>query len=330
MLLSVVVPVYNEAETLPQMLRRLHAVLEPLAADYEILLVDDGSRDHTREILEQAAREDHRVKFIGFCRNFGHQIALTAGLDFASGEAVIIMDADLQDPPELIAEMLRLYDEGYDVVSPQRIARDGEGFFKRKTASLFYHIMRSSVDSRLPREVGDFRLFSRAALTALGSLREEHRFLRGMVAWLGLRETFLPFHRSKRSAGVTKYTLGKMVGLAWTAMTSFSAFPLRLCFYLGLIMNVAGMVLLFYILWGVYVGRTVQGWASLGVIQVIFSGVILLAVGVLGDYVARVYEQGKARPLYIIERAMNVDLPARGVPRAVFLPPRNNSAEGPV
>jgi dolichol-phosphate mannosyltransferase len=319
-LITVVIPVFNEENTLPALLERLTAALV-LLGEFEILFVDDGSTDQSGAILAQAAQRDRRIKFLQFSRNFGHQIALTAGLDFASGDAIIVMDADLQDPPELLSEMLRLYHEGYDVVSPQRISREGESYFKQKTASLFYWLMRNAVDHRLPREVGDFRLFSRRALVALGSLREQHRFMRGMVAWMGLPEAFVPYQRAGRHSGVTKYPIGKMLRLAWTAITSFSGFPLQLCFYLGIVTNMLGIGMLVYVIVRYFQHQTVQGWASLAVIQVIFSGVVLLAVGVLGEYVARIYEESKARPLYVVKQAGNLH-PTTIAARAVILPPR--------
>src|SRR5579862_296064 len=198
-LISVVIPVFNEAEVLPQLLARLRSALECTGHDFEIIFVDDGSNDDSADLITAVGRSDHRIKLLSFCRNFGHQAAITAGLDFASGDAVIMMDADLQDPPELIPEMLALYREGYDVVSAQRVSREGDTWFKRFTAEAFYWIMRKMVDKRLQRQVGDFRLVSRAAMLAIRSFREQHRFMRGMIAWLGLKEAVLPFQRKPRA-----------------------------------------------------------------------------------------------------------------------------------
>ena len=240
MLLSLVIPVYNEEEALPSLFAALRSTLEAIDCELEILFIDDGSRDETRAILAAAAEFDPRVKVLGFSRNFGHQAAITAGLDFAAGDAVVVMDSDLQDPPELLAEMVALYRQGYDVVSAQRVGREGESVFKRGTAALFYALMRRAVDERLQSQVGDFRLFSRAAVTAIRGLREQHRFMRGMVAWLGLREAVIPFRRPPRVAGTTKYPAWKMARFAWTAISSFSALPLKLSLVGGLLMTALG------------------------------------------------------------------------------------------
>ena len=233
MKLSLVIPVFNEEAVLPLTLRQLRTVLSGMDCDYEIIFINDGSRDASLEILLREAAADIRIKAVSFSRNFGHQAAVTAGLDFATGDAVVVMDADLQDPPELLPKMVALYREGYDVVSPQRTARDGETWFKKRTAAFFYRIMQSLADARMPAQVGDFRLLSRDAVRALRQFREQHRFMRGMIAWLGLREAFLPFERQPRAAGETKYPVWKMLRFSWTAITSFSAMPLRLTMTVG-------------------------------------------------------------------------------------------------
>src|SRR5579863_3250840 len=209
--LSLVIPVYNEEAVLPITFKRLREVLSSMDCTYEIIFVNDGSRDGTLEILSKECARDSRIKVVSLSRNFGHQAAVTAGLDFAGGDAVVVMDADLQDPPELLPQMVALFQEGYDVVSPQRVAREGETWFKRQTAALFYALMRRLADANMPAQVGDFRLLSQGAVRALRQLREQHRFMRGMVAWLGLREALLPFERQKRAAGETKYPLWKML-----------------------------------------------------------------------------------------------------------------------
>src|SRR5439155_2816004 len=206
MLVLVVIPVYNECEVLPALLSALRRALANVY-DYEIIFVDDGSTDGTSDVLRHSVNEDQRLKAIFFSRNFGHQAAITAGLDFASGDAIAVMDADLQDPPELLPQMVALLDDGYDVVSAQRLSREGDGVFKRYTAKAFYWILRKLVNERIRDEVGDFRLFNRRALTAIRAFREQHRFMRGIVAWLGLREVILPYHRNPRVAGKTKYSL---------------------------------------------------------------------------------------------------------------------------
>ncbi len=320
MLLSLVIPVYNEEEALPSLFAALRSTLEAIDCELEILFIDDGSRDKTRAILAAAAEFDPRVKVLGFSRNFGHQAAITAGLDFAAGDAVVVMDSDLQDPPELLAEMVALYRQGYDVVSAQRVGRDGESVFKRGTAALFYALMRRAVDERLQSQVGDFRLFSRAAVTAIRGLREQHRFMRGMVAWLGLREAVIPFRRPPRVAGATKYPAWKMARFAWTAISSFSALPLKLSLVGGLLMTALGLA---YSVWVIYesivLKTTVRGWSSLVCIQLLFSGAMLTALGLVGDYVARIYEEVKGRPLYVVSEAINLAPDVRPPERALRL-----------
>jgi len=317
MKLSLVVPVFNEEEVLPVLLDALRPVLAGLGCDSEIVFVDDGSRDNTRRLLLAAAEADPRIKVLGFSRNFGHQAAITAGLDFASGDAVVVMDADLQDPPELLSEMVALFEQGFDVVSAQRIGRDGEGPFKRWTAALFYRLMRRAVDERLRHQVGDFRLFSRRAVQALRGFREQHRFMRGLVAWLGLKEAILPFHRPPRAAGTTKYPAWKMARFAWTAISSFSALPLKLSLVVGLLLTGFGFLYGGFVLYETLVLQTtVRGWSSLVCLHLLFSGATLTALGLVGDYVGRVYEELKGRPLYIVSEVANLvppSLPARGV-----------------
>jgi len=318
MLLSVIIPVFNEAPTLPILFERLRSALCDL--DWEVVFVNDGSTDSSLDILQMAAMMDGRVKVLSFPRNFGHQAAITAGLDFAQGDAVAVMDADLQDPPEILPRMLSLLQQGYDVVSPQRVSREGDTFFKRWTAALFYQFMARIGDGRLTAEVGDFRLFSRRAVLAIRSFREQHRFMRGLVAWLGFKEAVMPFERQPRAAGETKYPLIKMLRFAWTAVSSFSALPLRLSVAAGAILSCAGFIYLFYVVYlALWTKTLVPGWASVVILQCIFSGIILLALGMIGDYVARNYEESKNRPLYIVTDAFNVHTPENGVPRASIL-----------
>jgi len=318
MLLSVVIPVFNEAMTLPIMLERLAKALSEL--DWEVVFVNDGSTDSSLEVLQLAAMMDGRVKVLSFPRNFGHQAAITAGLDFAQGDAVVVMDADLQDPPEILPQMLSLLQKGYDVVSPQRVSREGDTFFKRWTAAIFYRLMASMADGHLTADVGDFRLFSRRAVLAIRSFREQHRFMRGLVGWLGLKEAVMPFERQPRAAGETKYPLIKMLRFAWTAISSFSALPLRLSTAAGVLLSCGGFLYLFRVVYlALWTKETVPGWASVVVLQCIFSGIILLALGMIGDYVARNYEESKGRPLYIVTDAFNLQPPDNGVPRASIL-----------
>jgi glycosyltransferase involved in cell wall biosynthesis len=326
MLLSIVIPVLNEAETIPLLLERLHSTLHEIS--WEVVFVDDGSTDTTPVILERAAYHDPCVKLLRFSRNFGHQAAVTAGLDFANGDAVVVMDADLQDPPELLPRMLELYAQGYDVVSPQRISREAETRFKRWTAALFYRLLSRMVDQRLTPDVGDFRLFSRRAVLAIRSLRGQHRYMRGIAAWLGLKEAIIPFERKARAAGKTNYSLFKMVRFAWTGISSFSALPLRISIAAGCLLSGVGFLYLMRVvylaLWGT---ALVPGWASVVALQCAFSGMILLALGAIGDYVARTYEETKNRPLYVVTGTCNLPLPQSALTRAVILAePHTSSA----
>jgi glycosyltransferase involved in cell wall biosynthesis len=319
-LLSVVIPVYNEQDVLGLLLDSLCGVLDGMNCDYEILLVNDGSRDQSLEILQSEAKADPRIKVLSFSRNFGHQAGVTAGLDYADGDVVIVMDADLQDPPELLSEMVERYHQGFDVVSAQRVERDGDSWFKRLTASAFYWVMRKMVDPRIVPEVGDFRLFSRSAVQAIRRFREQHRFMRGLVAWLGLRECVIPFRRQRRAAGSTKYPLRKMLQFAWTAISSFSALPLKATMLAGMLMSSVGLLYVFYVCYAALVLRiTAPGWSSLVCIQVICSGAILMAIGLVGDYVARLFDEAKERPLYVVQQAINFGPGLCEPPRTVLL-----------
>jgi polyisoprenyl-phosphate glycosyltransferase len=305
--LSIVIPIFNEVESIPRLLNTLCPIAAGIDAEYEIIFVDDGSSDGSYRLLAEAAEQNPRLKVLSFSRTFGHQAAITAGLDFTSGDAVVVMDADLQDPPELLPKMIELYRQGYDIVSPQRISRDSDSWSKRWTASLFYKLMQRMVDRRIQPEVGDFRLFSSTALRAIRFFREQHRFMRGLVAWLGLKEAVVPFARQARVAGQTKYPFRKMIAFSWTAITSFSALPLRLSIVLGFVVVVADVILMLWVLYATLVMKAVvPGWASLMIVQGVLSGVTLIAVGLLGDYVGRIYEEIKRRPLYIVKRSLNL------------------------
>ncbi len=317
---SIIVPVYNEAAALPLLLAALRPVMDRLDCEYELIFVNDGSRDESLSILEREASADSRIKVLSFSRNFGHQAAVTAGIDFSTGDAVIVMDADLQDPPQLLPEMIRLYCEGYDVVSPQRISRRGESWFKRGTASIFYTFMRKMVDERIRPEVGDFRLLSRAAADALRAFREQHRFMRGIIAWLGLKEAVLPFERQARAAGETKYPLSKMIRFSWTAVCSFSALPLRFTMALGVFACAGSFTYLVYALYTALIRKAVvPGWTSIVFLQCFFFGITLICLGLIGDYTARIYDESKRRPLYVVDRAFNVPALPEQVGRVLFL-----------
>jgi dolichol-phosphate mannosyltransferase len=306
--LSLVIPVYNEEAVIPLLRRALEEFVRELQGETEIILVNDGSTDLTLKQIVEWAKQDDRVKVLNFSRNFGHQIACTAGLDYASGDAVVIFDADLQDPLQVIPRMIERYCEGYDVVYGQRKTRAGETWFKRSTAWLFYRLMRTFVHKDLPEDAGDFRLLSRSCRDALQQMRESHRFLRGMVAWVGFPQIGIQYERAPRVAGSTKYPLRKMVKFAWTAATSFSTLPLRASIWMGVIVTLIGLeeggrsVLAKIFNWYV-----VPGWTSLTVLISIIGGASLMSIGMLGEYVGKLYEQAKNRPLYLVAQIINAD-----------------------
>jgi glycosyltransferase involved in cell wall biosynthesis len=305
---SVVIPVFNEEEVLPETYRRLTGVMEGLSEPYELIFVNDGSRDRSPEILDDLARKDPRVRVIHFSRNFGHQAAITAGMDYARGEAVIVIDADLQDPPEVIPEMVAKWREGYEVVYGKRAKREGETFFKRFTASFFYRLLRAVTDIDIPLDTGDFRLMDRKVVEVMRLLREKNRFIRGLVAWVGFRQAALEYVRHRRFAGTTKYPLRKMLKLAWDGITAFSNKPLKVAAYLGFALSFLSFVYLLVIVVAKLLGKsTVPGWASLAVINLFFSGVILIILGIMGEYIGRIYDEAKNRPLYVVDRTRGVD-----------------------
>jgi glycosyltransferase involved in cell wall biosynthesis len=311
-LLSIVIPIFNEEEVLPLIVKRLRQLFEQLPCSVEVILVNDGSSDRTAPALVETAQADSRFKVINLARNFGHQIAATAGLDASSGAAIVLMDADLQDPPELVLEMLEKYRGGYDVVYAQRIGREGETWFKRFSAWLFYRLMRILVHNDLPPDVGDYRLVSRRFLDALNQMRETHRFLRGMVSWVGFPQTAVQFVRPRRAAGETKYPLTKMLKFAWTAAISFSPFPLRLSLMAGMAVFSVGVIYGVYALIRLALGLyLVPGWTSVIVLNCISSGAILLGIGVAGEYIARIFEEIKGRPLYVVSDTVNLDVKER-------------------
>ncbi len=317
--LSLVIPVYNEKETLPELDRRLRSFLAevPGVGDaWEVVFVEDGSTDGSRQLLLDMVAHEQRYKLVGFSRNFGHQLAITAGVDRAEGEAVVVMDADLQDPPEVVAQMLERYRAGLDVVYGVRAQRRGETIFKRLTAALFYRMMRSVTGVSIPLDAGDFRLMSRPVVLTLRALREHHRFVRGMVAWIGFRQGAVYYTRDPRFAGETKYPLKKMIRFAVDGITSFSVVPLRIATWLGVL---AGLCAVGVAIWAATVKLlglgTVPGWTTLMIAVAIGSSAQLLMTGVLGEYVGRIYEEIKRRPLYIVEQEVNFS--TSGEPRTV-------------
>lgn len=301
--LSVVAPCFNEEGNLPQLLRRLTDVCRGTAGDdYEIVLVNDGSRDGTWRSIRQAAEEDPHIVGINLSRNHGHQLALTAGLKLCHGARVLIIDADLQDPPELLGEMMRLMDrEGADVVYGQRRQRHGESRFKTLTATLFYRVFRSLVDIDIPMDTGDFRLITRRALDVLTAMPEHHRFVRGMVSWIGFRQVPILYDRDARLAGSTGYSLTKMIRLALDAITGFSVRPLRLASYFGALFGFLAIIALIYVMASWASGAVVPGWTSLMVVVLILGSIQLFVIGLMGEYLGRLYVEAKQRPLYVID-----------------------------
>ncbi|WP_286074888.1 glycosyltransferase family 2 protein [Stenotrophomonas sp. 59] len=304
-LLSIVVPCYNEEEVLAETLRRLSETAETLEArglKVELVFVDDGSRDRTRELLRRYAASDRRVRMLGFARNFGHQLAVTAGIDAARGDAVVLIDADLQDPPEVIAEMVDRWEEGFDVVYGTRTDRPGESRFKLATARVFYRVLNRLSDVPIPLDTGDFRLMSRNVVEVLKSMPEQDRFVRGMVSWVGFNQIALPYRRDKRFAGESKYPLRKMVRFATDGILSFSAKPLQLSVTLGVLSSLLAMLVIVYSLaMRLFTQEWVPGWTALMIAVLFLGGVQLICVGILGEYIGRIYREVKRRPLYIVQ-----------------------------
>jgi len=281
---------------------RLTAACSGTVGDnYEIVLVNDGSTDETWRGIRTLASSDDRIVGANLARNYGHQIALSAGLTLARGSRVLIIDADLQDPPELLSAMMQKIDEGVDVVYGQRTARAGESKFKKLSSLAFYRLLDQLIDIKIPLDTGDFRLMSRRALDILNSMPEQHRFVRGMVSWIGLRQEPIYYERSARFAGVTHYPLSKMVRLAFDAITGFSIQPLRIASYLGVLTGFFGVLLLIYTLFRWLTGNVVEGWTSLMVVVVTLASVQLFVLGILGEYLGRLYIEAKRRPLFVIE-----------------------------
>lgn len=299
--ISIVVPCYNEEEVLPEFKRRLSVVIDQVDIPTEIILVNDGSRDRTWEIMSEYAVSDKRFKSIKLSRNFGHQIALTCGLDQAKGEVVLILDADLQDPPELLPEMIKFWQQGYDIIYGQRTQREGETRLKRFLAFSFYRFMSKITKIKIPRDTGDFRLMDRKALDALLKMREKHRFIRGMVSWVGFKQIPIKYKRPERFAGTTKYPVRKSLLLAFDAITSFSYAPLRLATYLGAGLSSFAFLYILVVIGLKFAGINFPGYTSLMASILLLGGVQLLVLGIIGEYVGRIFEQGQGRPLYLIE-----------------------------
>jgi polyisoprenyl-phosphate glycosyltransferase len=309
MLLSVVVPCMNEEEVLRQTHQHLVAVLDKSPAAFEIIYVDDGSTDSTLEALRELQASDGRVRVIRFSRNFGHQMAITAGLEHASGDAVVIIDADLQDPPEVILEFVEKWLDGYDVVYGVRTERDGESVFKQTSAKIFYRFFSHMSDTQMPLDTGDFRLMDRRVVDALISMPERDRFVRGMVSWLGFSQVAVPYHRASRAAGTTKFSLYKMVRFALDGIFSFSILPLRLATWTGFAASGVAIGGIVVVLLERYfqVPGLVKGWSSAVIGELFIGGVQLICLGIIGEYVGRIYGEAKRRPLYIVRERMGFE-----------------------
>lgn len=307
---SVVVPLFNEQEVIGETYKRLTGVMEGEGLPYELVFVNDGSRDATEELARVICAKDSRVKLVNFARNFGHQTAISAGMDMTSGQCVVVIDADLQDPPEVIPEMLARWKEGYDVVYGRRISREGETFFKKFTAKMFYRTLNKMTDTEIPVDTGDFRLIDRKVCDALKfGIHEHNRYVRGIVSWLGFRTCPVEFHREKRFAGTTKYPLKKMLKLAEDALLSFSVKPLKWAAGAGIFLCAASLIyLITALILGICGALTHTGLLfAILCVALFFNGITLIAVGILGSYTGRAYEEAKDRPLYVIRDKVNFD-----------------------
>lgn len=298
---SIVVPVYNEEPVAKESYKRLKQVMDSTQEEYELIFVNDGSRDKTEEIISEICKQDKNVRLINFSRNFGHQTAITAGMDYSSGQAVVVIDADLQDPPEVILDMIAKWKEGYDVVYGQRLKRKGETFFKKVTAKMFYRLLAAMTSVDIPVDTGDFRLIDRKVCDVMSSLTEKNRYVRGLVSWVGFRQTAVTYVRDERFAGETKYPLKKMLKFAMDGITTFSYKPLKISTYIGFLVSALSFVYLIVVLClRLFTDTTVTGWASTLAVSLMFNGVILMMLGIIGEYIGRIYDETKNRPLYIV------------------------------
>lgn len=310
--ISVVVPVFNEEEIIGLFYDRMKKVLTSLdGLSWEIIFVDDGSRDTSFAKLSAMAASDPNVKVLKFSRNFGHQIAITAGVDAARGDCVVVIDSDLQDPPEVIPAMVDQWRQGFDVVYGVRSEREGETAVKLMTASMFYRLLGRLTNVQIPANVGDFRLMSRRVVDQLKLLREKDRFVRGLVSWVGFRQTGVTYHRAAREAGVTKYPLGKMIKFAFDGITSFSTAPLKLATWTGYLSALAAVLYLISVFVQRALGITVEGWATIMVAMLFLGSVQLICLGILGEYLGRVFNEVKPRPMYVVEERLGLEEPPR-------------------
>lgn len=302
---SLIIPIYNEEETIAELYRRVKAVMDGLEGESELILVNDGSRDRSLAMMRELHERDERVCYLSLARNFGHQVAVTAGLNFARGQVVVVLDADLQDPPELIPKLVEQWQQGFDVVYAQRIQRKREGWFKRFTAYVFYRVLKRLADVDIPTDTGDFCLMDRQVVDVLNSIPERNRYIRGLRSWIGFRQTAVLFERDPRFAGEVKYTFRKSFALAVNGLVSFSTVPLRLSTYLGLFSACAALIMAFMVIyWRLFFpGSPLTGYAIIASAVFFLGAVQLFSIGILGEYIGRIYDEVKNRPLYTLSEA---------------------------
>lgn len=298
--LSVVIPVYNEEMNIGKLYQRLQNSLQPLNVDWEVVYINDGSKDRSLLVLQGLAETDHHVKYIDFSRNFGHQLAITAGIEHARGEWIVIMDGDGQDPPELLPDLLSKAQEGFEVVYARRRKRDGENFLKKFTARLFYRLLARITNIEIPVDTGDFRIIHRKIQRILSKMPEQHKYIRGQISWIGFNQTFLEYDREERMGGATKFTYRKMMRFALDGISSFSTWPLKVATITGFLVSAVAFVLIVYSLYQKFFGTTEPGWTSLHISVLFLGGIQLIGIGMLGEYLGRVSDNVKNRPHYIV------------------------------
>ncbi|GAB2459374.1 putative glycosyltransferase YkcC [Hymenobacter qilianensis] len=321
--LSIIVPIYNEESNIEALYKRLRSVIDPMAVQYEFIFINDGSRDRSLTLIHDLTASDPQVRYIDFSRNFGHQIAVTAGLDLAAGAAVVIIDADLQDPPELIPKLYQKLQEGYEVVYAKRRSRKGESAAKKFTARLFYRVLASITHISIPVDTGDFRIISRKVVNALKQMPEQNKFIRGQISWIGYRQTYLEYDRAERAGGATGYTYRKMIRLALDGITGFSDAPLKAATIGGFIVSGVAFLVMVYTLYARFITKDYEpGWSSLMVSILFMGGIQLIAIGIIGEYIARLSANVRQRPLYIIS---DTNIPLEEVPTPTMpLAPHNS------
>ncbi|HMB02022.1 MAG TPA: glycosyltransferase family 2 protein [Spirochaetota bacterium] len=305
--ISIIIPVFNEQEVIKECIKRINKVFKKSGYRYEIIFIDDGSEDNSLKILKKHARQEKNIKILSFSRNFGHQMAITCGMDYAGGDAAAIIDADLQDPPEILLKMLKKWEEGYHIIYGKRQKRKGESFFKLLTAKIFYRILSFFTEIKIPLDTGDFRVIDKKVLEQMRSVREKHRFMRGLTVWVGFKTTYVKYDRDRRYAGRSKYPFFKMLRFAIDGITSFSSKPLKLATLLGFMGFITGLGLTIYaVISYFYFTREHSGWTSTMLVIIFFGSTQLFTLGILGEYLGRMHEELKKRPLYIVNEKINI------------------------